>query len=369
MWYNMIVSNAPCSRGQHPDLLRCPHSLPSTNFPSLWPRAAARGTNCPGLFTQVASLSFQQLPHCPVCKPFVLTFIQHAGGVYPPHCSNAQTFRRATFRRFSIFFRCNTYKKTGGRGLPVASATFRKRAGILVPHSLTCSTHSLPGDSATVSEKAKGAKLFPLFLKLVGRPCLVVGAGAIAESKIASLVEAGARVRVVAPEATKQVRSWAQSGKVDWQARPFQIGDLDNMFLVVAATSSTELHEQIFAEARRRGVLCNVVDVPALCDFYYPAVVQRGALQIAISTAGLSPALAQRLRQQLETQFGAEYAAWLEHLGEAREKLLRASMEPEERKGRLHELASEAAFQAFRRKRRSAKSKSSGAKAPKKRRG
>jgi precorrin-2 dehydrogenase/sirohydrochlorin ferrochelatase len=202
-----------------------------------------------------------------------------------------------------------------------------------------------------VSEDKKPAKLFPMFLKLSGQPCLVVGAGTIAESKIASLVEAEAQVRVVAPEATPEVRSLAQSRRIEWQQRGFQPDDLDGMFLVVAATSSTELHEQIFQEATRRGVLCNVVDVPALCDFYYPAVVQRGALQIAISTAGQSPALAQRLRKELDEQFGPEYGLWLEYLGEARDKLLSERLSPDERKRLLHDLASEEAFKAFHRKR------------------
>jgi len=200
-------------------------------------------------------------------------------------------------------------------------------------------------------------KLFPLFLKLSARSCLVVGAGAVAESKIASLLEASARVRVVAPEATPQVRSWAQSNTVEWRQRAFEPGDLDGMFLVVAATSSVELHERIFAEATRRGVLCNIVDVPTLCDFYYPSVVQRGPLQIAISTSGLSPALAQRLRKQLEEQFGPEYEEWLMQLGKAREKLHSAKMDPEERKRLLHQDASEEAFEAFLRRGRT---KSSG---------
>jgi precorrin-2 dehydrogenase/sirohydrochlorin ferrochelatase len=201
----------------------------------------------------------------------------------------------------------------------------------------------------------KPAKLFPMFLKLSARPCLVVGAGAIAESKIDSLLEAGGRVRVVAPEATPQVRSWAQSNKVEWHPRPFQPDDLEGMFLVVTATSSTELHERIFEEARRRGVLCNIVDVPALCDFYYPSVVQRGDLQIAISTAGQSPALAQRLRKELEEQFGPEYEEWVAQLGEARDKLRSTNMDPQERKGLLHEDASEEAFKAFLKSRRKSK--------------
>jgi precorrin-2 dehydrogenase/sirohydrochlorin ferrochelatase len=198
-------------------------------------------------------------------------------------------------------------------------------------------------------------KLFPMFLKLSGRPCLVVGAGEIGESKIASLLEAGARVRVVAPKATSQVQSWAESKKIEWIRRAWEPGDLDAMFLVVAATSSAEIHEHIFEEATRRGVLCNIVDVPALCDFYYPAVVQRGAMQIAISTAGQSPALAQRLRKELETQFGTEYEAWLGQLGQERDKLFAEPRDPEERKRLLHDLASAEAFKAFLRKRKKPK--------------
>ena len=194
-----------------------------------------------------------------------------------------------------------------------------------------------------------------MFLKLAAKPCLVVGAGTIAESKIAGLLEAGARVRVVAPEATAQVRSWAASKGIEWQQHPFQPADLEGMLLVVAATSSTELHERIYKEATQRGVLCNIVDVPSLCDFYYPSVVQRGALQIAISTAGQSPALAQRLRKQLEEQFGPEYEEWVAQLGEARDKLRSDHPDSEERIRLLQEDASEEAFEAFRRSRRQSK--------------
>jgi precorrin-2 dehydrogenase / sirohydrochlorin ferrochelatase len=204
----------------------------------------------------------------------------------------------------------------------------------------------------------KPAKLFPMFLKLLARPCLVVGAGTVAEPKIDSLLEAGGRVRVVAPEATPQVRSWAKSKGIEWHQRPFQSSDLEGMFLVIAATSSTELHEQIFEQATKRGVLCNIVDVPLLCDFYYPSVVQRGALQIAISTAGQSPALAQRLRKELEVQFGPEYEEWVAQLGEVRDKLFSTKLDPKQRKRRLHEAASEEAFKAFLKSRR--KSKPSG---------
>jgi precorrin-2 dehydrogenase len=190
-------------------------------------------------------------------------------------------------------------------------------------------------------------KLFPMFLKLAGRTCLVVGAGPIAEGKIASLLDADAAVRVVAPQATQQVIDWANEKKIILQQRPYESTDLDGIFLVIASTSSTPLHEQIFAEASKRGILCNIVDVPPLCDFYYPAVVQRGALQIAISTTGQSPALAQRLRKELSAQFGPEYEAWLEHLGAEREKLHAAKLDFAERKRLLHEQASAESFKSF----------------------
>ena len=196
-----------------------------------------------------------------------------------------------------------------------------------------------------------------MVLKLAGRPCLVVGAGDVAEGKISGLLDASAKVRVVAPEATQQVQSWAAAGQIEWLARPCEPSDLDGMFLVVAATSDAELQQDISAEARRRGVLCNVVDVPELCDFYYPAVAHRGALQIAISTSGQSPALAQRLRKELEEQFGPEYEAWLQQLGEERAKLFAANMDPEERKRLLHDLASADSFKSFLRKHKSKRAK------------
>ena len=197
-----------------------------------------------------------------------------------------------------------------------------------------------------------------MFLKLEGQRCLVVGAGDVAESKIGGLLAAAARVRDVAPEATPQVQSWAASGQIEWLARPCEPDDLNEMFLVIVATPSPELQKNISTEARKRGVLCNVVDVPELCDFYYPAVAQRGALQIAVSTSGQSPALAQRLRKELEEQFGPEYETWLQQLGEEREKLFAAEMESEERKRLLYDLASADAFKSFLRRHKSKRAKS-----------
>ncbi|HYK48326.1 MAG TPA: bifunctional precorrin-2 dehydrogenase/sirohydrochlorin ferrochelatase [Terriglobales bacterium] len=188
--------------------------------------------------------------------------------------------------------------------------------------------------------------LFPMFLKLEGRSCLVVGAGAIGEPKIGSLLTSGASIRVVAPRATALVTEWARVGAIRWESREFSVADLDAVFLVIAATSSREVNGTIFREAQQRNILCNVVDDPEYCDFFYPAVVRRGDLQLAISTNGHSPALAQRIRREFEAQFGPEYGEWLEELGRIRQELFASAIDPDVRRRLLHQLASREAFEA-----------------------
>lgn len=182
--------------------------------------------------------------------------------------------------------------------------------------------------------------LFPMFLKLVKRRCLVVGAGKTAEEKIPTLLRCGATVTVVAPAATRTVQAWASDKKLIWEQRHFEVRDLDGIFLVVVATPMKTLNRTIFEQAQQRQVVCNVVRDRAFCDFYYPAVVRRGPLQIAISTAGHSGALAQRLRRQLESQFGPEWESWLRWLGEARSSLYDDPLNPRRRRTMLHRLAS-----------------------------
>lgn len=188
--------------------------------------------------------------------------------------------------------------------------------------------------------------LFPMFMKLNDRSCLVVGAGNVAEQKIAGLLETGARIRVVAIEATATVREWAREGKIEFELRPYRSSDLEDVFLAVVATSSRTLNERIYGDAQARGVLCNIVDVPDLCDFFYPSVVRRGDLQIAVSTAGQSPSLAQKIRQQLEKQFGPAYAAWVAELGETRKLILASDLDREQKLELLHSLASREAAEA-----------------------
>lgn len=188
--------------------------------------------------------------------------------------------------------------------------------------------------------------LFPMFLKLQGKRCLVVGAGNVSESKIEGLLETGARIRVVALQASPAVREWAHAGKIELELRAFTTDDLRDMFLAIVATSSRTLNERVYREAQVRGVLCNVVDVPDLCDFYYPSVVRRGDLQIAVSTAGQSPSLAQKIRQQLEKQFGPGYAVWVAELGETRKLILASPLDKQQKLDLLHSLASREAVEA-----------------------
>jgi precorrin-2 dehydrogenase/sirohydrochlorin ferrochelatase len=188
--------------------------------------------------------------------------------------------------------------------------------------------------------------LFPMFMKLTGRQCLVVGAGKVGEPKIGGLIGTGAHIRVVAIEVTEAVREWARAGKIELELRAFSASDLDGAFLAIVATASRSLNEMVYREAERRGVLCNVVDVPEYCDFFYPAVVRRGDLQIAISTSGQSPSLAQKLRQQLERQFGPGYETWVAELGETRRLVLASELDRERKQSLLHSLASREAFEA-----------------------
>jgi precorrin-2 dehydrogenase/sirohydrochlorin ferrochelatase len=181
--------------------------------------------------------------------------------------------------------------------------------------------------------------LFPIFLKLTARRCLVVGAGSIAESKIQSLLDAEADVTVVATRLSARVQQQADAGEIKLHLREFIDSDLEGMFLAVAGTDVPEVNRAVFAGAERRGILVNAVDDPPYCDFYFPSIVKRGDLQIAISTAGESPALAMQLRKELNQQLPLDLGPWLMELGRLRREVL--GMEPlgEPRKMLLHQLA------------------------------
>ncbi len=181
--------------------------------------------------------------------------------------------------------------------------------------------------------------LFPMFLKLTARPCVVVGAGNIAESKIESLRNAEAQVTVIAPEALPRVQAWAEAGEIVWHRREYREGDLRGAFLAVAGTGTAAVNRAVYTEANARGVLCNAIDDPPFCDFYFPSIVRRGELQIAISTAGESPALAQRLRKEINAALPLDTGEWLTELGRLRREVTAVEPIGEERKELLHGLA------------------------------
>jgi siroheme synthase-like protein len=181
--------------------------------------------------------------------------------------------------------------------------------------------------------------LLPVWIRLERRPVLVVGAGTVALAKIESLRPTGAAITVVAPSAAPQFHELVENGVVTWHARVFGPCDLDGAFLVIAATNDSGVNRAVYEEALRRNVLCNAVDDPPNCDFYFGSVVTRGDLQVAISTAGESPALAQRLRREIDEQLPHDLGPWLAELGNLRREIRSAIPAGPARNLLLHELA------------------------------
>jgi len=181
-------------------------------------------------------------------------------------------------------------------------------------------------------------RYYPIFLDIKNRPCLVVGGGVVGRRKVIKLLECGARVTVVAPAADGKLQDLAAAGVIELRKRPYQSTDLDGIFLVIGATNDEPVNHQIKTDADRQGKLCNIVDSPEACHFILPAVVERGDLAIAISTSGKSPAFAKRIRKELETTFGPEYADFLKLMGAIRRKLQGRNHELEEHKRLFEQL-------------------------------
>ncbi len=187
---------------------------------------------------------------------------------------------------------------------------------------------------------------YPVFLSLVGQPVLLVGAGGIALQKLHALLDAGARVHVVAPEADPQIQAWAGQEKLFWSKRPYQPSDMEGVKLVIAATDDQALQPLIAHEARRRGLWVNVVDVPPLCDFIAPSILRRGDIQIAISTGGAAPALSKYLRQRLEALLGPEFEQFALLARRVRPELMK--LPKDKRMSIWDELVSESFFDLLR---------------------
>ncbi|MFW5902153.1 MAG: precorrin-2 dehydrogenase/sirohydrochlorin ferrochelatase family protein [Thermodesulfobacteriota bacterium] len=179
---------------------------------------------------------------------------------------------------------------------------------------------------------------YPINLDIDGRKCLVVGGGGVATRKVQSLLSCGAQVTVISPAMSETLERLSGEQGLTLIRRPYQSTDLEGHFLVIGATDDMTLSRRINADAEERGMLCNIADVPEICNFILPAVIRQGDLLLTVSTSGKSPAFAKHLRKQLQTEYGNEYARFLELMGRIRKRLLAHAHAPEAHKPLFEQL-------------------------------
>jgi precorrin-2 dehydrogenase/sirohydrochlorin ferrochelatase len=194
----------------------------------------------------------------------------------------------------------------------------------------------------------KKMQYYPVNLDVRHRPCLVVGGGRVGTRKVKTLLECGARVTVISPRVTSELETLARQHRIEWLARKYRRSDLDRAFLVIGATDDSDLNCEIHRDAEAARRLCNIADSPELCNFIVPAVIRRGDLMIAVSTAGKSPAFAKHLRRRLERQFGPEYSLFLDLMGAVRKQLLANGHDPESHKRLFEQLIEEGLLETIR---------------------
>ncbi len=177
----------------------------------------------------------------------------------------------------------------------------------------------------------------PIYCDLRDKKVVVAGGGQVAERKVRALLTSGAKIVIISPDVTDGLRQIIRQKKVQHLKRPFEQGDLENAWLVIAATDDRNVQELVFQEAQEQRCFCNVVDEPDRCSFIVPSQVKRGALSISISTGGQSPALSKALRKKLEEQFGNEWALYVEIIGKLRRFILE-NIPPEDVSAKLKRL-------------------------------
>ncbi|MCP4664963.1 MAG: bifunctional precorrin-2 dehydrogenase/sirohydrochlorin ferrochelatase, partial [Deltaproteobacteria bacterium] len=187
----------------------------------------------------------------------------------------------------------------------------------------------------------------PVFLELQGKTALVVGGGKVALRKVETLIECGAFVHLVSRELTDRLREWVDAGRVRLLGREFREEHLEGVFLVFVATNDSALNKRVSESAQGLGMLVNVADQPAHCNFIVPSMVTRGDLLLAISTAGKSPALARKIREELEVRFGPEYKTFLTLMGGWRKEVLSLGLPQEENSRIFHEIVDSPVLEAF----------------------
>jgi precorrin-2 dehydrogenase/sirohydrochlorin ferrochelatase len=169
----------------------------------------------------------------------------------------------------------------------------------------------------------KNQGFYPMFLKISGKRCVVVGGGGVALRKVRALLEHGASVEVISPDPCPELIELEGRGEIDILHRQYQLGDLQGALIAIAATDSSDINQQVIKEARSKATLVNAADDLENSDFILPSYLRRGDMTIAISTAGRSPALARKIRTRLEKEFGDEYASLVRLIGEVRAEVRR----------------------------------------------
>ena len=174
-------------------------------------------------------------------------------------------------------------------------------------------------------------RYYPIFLDLTDRPCVVIGGGEVATRKVEGLLAAGARVTIISPQVSSEIARLRDEVRIAHVAREYQEGDLEGFEVCMVATDDGTVNAQVAAEGRRRRVWVNASDDPANCDFILPSVIRRGDVVVAASTGGSSPALARRLREELEAFLSDDYSPLADLLREVRRELRqrRITVEPE----------------------------------------
>ena len=193
-------------------------------------------------------------------------------------------------------------------------------------------------------------KYYPVNLDMTNKRCVVVGGGDIAERKVERLLECGAQVTVVSKSLTPVLKARKKTGQMDHIDRDYEDQALDGAFMVIGATNRNDVNERISKDAMTRGLLVNIVDDPDRCNFILPSLVQQGDLSIAISTGGKSPALAKKLRKELEKQYGPEYQTLLVIMGILRKRILAGDQRAADNKVVFEDLVHSDILQAIREK-------------------
>ncbi len=216
---------------------------------------------------------------------------------------------------------------------------------------MLCSHQSLHGQrSSRLARRIASPtmkKYYPVFLEAEGRKCVIVGGGGVAARKAKSLADVGAKVKVISPSFCQALLRLAETGRAVLVRRRFRKGDLAGAFLTIACTDDGNVNKRVYGVGREKRVLVNVVDAPDLCDFIVPSVVVRGSLRIAVSTSGVSPALARRIREELEERYGQGHADFLERMEKARRRIIRDVSKAVDRRRIFETLASEEFLNEF----------------------